>query len=181
MFPTPRPDRGVDCGGETDRGLVAGIVADCVRGRRDRGRGAVRVTVEAPARHEETWLADPALVRRVIEPLVRRGFEAALRPEPGREFRVEPEVVVTSVDLGQSIEIEVADSGPPLPETVRSWLEGLLPMASDTIAVDAGLALVAVRAAAARVRGRLRAVNCPEGGVAITLSLPGRRRYRVAA
>lgn len=177
----PRPDRNADRSGASDRGIVAGIVADCVRGRRDRGRGVARVTVEAPAGHEETWLADPALVRRVIEPLVRRGFEAALRPEPGREFRIEPEVVVTSVDLGDCIEIEVADSGPPLPESVRLWLAGLLPMASDTIAGDAGLALVAVRAAAGRVGGRLRAVNCPEGGVAITLSLHCRRGCRAAA
>jgi len=181
MLPTSRPDHGPDRAGETARGLVAGIVADCVRGRRDRGRAVVRVTVEAPAWHEETWLAEPALVRRVIEPLVRRGFEAALRPEPGREFRIDPEVVVTSVDVGHCIDIEVADSGPPLPEAVRSWLEGRLPLAADTIAVDAGLALVAVRAAAARVQGRLRAVNCPEGGVAITLSLPGRRSCRAAA
>jgi hypothetical protein len=181
MLPTPRSRRGEDTAGEDGRGIVAGIVAECIRGRRDRGRAAVRVTVEAPARHEETLLAEPALLRRVIEPLVRRGFEAALQPEPGREFRIEPEVVVTSVDLGHCVEIEVADSGAPLPETVRSWLEGSMPMAADTIAVDAGLALVAVRAAAARIHGRLRAVNCPEGGVAITLSLPGRRGCRAAA
>lgn len=174
-------DRGGERPDEPDRGLVAGIVSDCVRGRRDRGRAVVRVTVEAPSRHEQTFLAEPSLVRRVIEPLVRRSFEAALQPEPGREFRIEPEVVVTTVDLGNCVEIEVADSGPPLSDAVRSWLEGTTAVAADTIAADAGLALVAVRAAAARVQGRLRAVNCPEGGVAITLSLPSRRSCRAAA
>jgi sensor histidine kinase regulating citrate/malate metabolism len=181
MPTTPRHDRGDDLSGDSGRGLVAGIVADCVRGRRDRGRALVRVTVDAPAWHEQIPVAEPSLVRRVIEPLVRRGLEAALQPEPGREFRNEPEVVVTSVDLGHSVEIEVADSGPPLSESVRFWLEGAVSVAADTIAADAGLALVAVRAAAARCQGRLRAVNCPEGGVAITLSLPGRRSCRAAA
>jgi Ca2+-transporting ATPase len=44
-----------------------------------------------------------------------------------------------------------------------------------------GLALAAVRAAAARIDGTLHAANCPEGGVAITLRLPRRQAQRLAA
>jgi len=90
---------------------------------------------------------------------------------------------VTSVDVGDAIEIEVADSGPSLSVGVRNWLNQTAPGSteSDSIPADAGFALAAVRAAAARIQGTLNAANCPEGGVAITLRLPRRQAQRLAA
>lgn len=128
-------------------------------------------------------MADAVLLRRVLEPLVRRAVESAMQPSEPGDAPVVREVVVTSIDVGDAIEIEVADSGPSLPSDVRAWLgESVGSPRPATRAPDgAGLALAAVRAAAARVDGTLSAANCPDGGVAITLRLPRRQASRLAA
>ena len=93
------------------------------------------------------------------------------------------EVIVTSVDVGSAIEIEVADSGPSLSEGVRRWLNQAMQSSAEVgfAPEGAGLALAAIRAAVARINGTLHAANCPEGGVAITLSLPRLQSQRLAA
>lgn len=165
------------------RGLLASILADCVRVRREQGRAPLAATLDVAPRHEQAILAEPTLVRRVLEPLVRRAFESAAQPHGSRDPVAIREVVVTSVDVGDAIEIEIADSGPALPDRVRTWLNDPandLPGA-DVTPEGTGLALAAVRAAAARINGTLYAANCPEGGVAITLRLPCRQAQRLAA
>jgi len=171
------------------QGLLSSIVADCVRVRREQGRLPVAATLDVSPDHEQALLAEPASMRRSLELLIRRAFESATQPHDSREPLVLREVVVTSIDVGDAIEIEVADSGPALSDPVRKWLNdparndhafnGL--HASGDTPEGAGLALAAVRAATARIDGTLWAANCPEGGVAITLRLPRRQAQRLAA
>ena len=140
-------------------------------------------TLDVCPSHEQAIVAESTSIRRAIEPLIRRAFESAMQPRDSRTSPSLREVVVTSVDVGHAIEIEVADSGPALSDSVRTWLndsgEGL--HGPDVTPEGAGLALAAVRAAAARIGGTLHAANCPEGGVAITLRLPRRQAQRLAA
>lgn len=164
-------------------GLLASILSDCTRVRREQGRPPLAATLDVSTHHEQALVADPALVRRVLEPLIRRAVESAARARAEGGAPVVREVVVTSIDVGTAIEIEVADSGPSLPDPVRTWLNDAAEGSqSSSIAPDgAGLALAAVRAAAARIDGTLHAANCPEGGVAITVRLPRRQARRMAA
>ena len=170
-------------------GLLSSIVADCVRVRREQGRLPVAATLDVSPDHEQALLAEPTSIRRSLELLIRRAFESAMQPHDSREPLAIREVVVTSIDVGDAIEIEVADSGPALSDTVRKWLNDPacsghafngLHAPGDT-PEGAGLALAAVRAATARIDGTLWAANCPEGGVAITLRLPRRQAHRLAA
>ena len=173
----PRPSTG---GRDVSpRSLLATIVADCSRTRRAQGQPPLTTQLDVPEDHAVE--ADPLLFRRALEPLVRRAFAAATEPDASREVPTVREVVVTSVATGDAVEIEVADSGPGLADHVRHWLCQTGPAADGTVPEGAGLALAAVRAAAARLGGTLRAVNCPEGGVAITLRLPSRQARRLAA
>lgn len=164
-------------------GLIASILADCARVRREQGRPVLAATLDVAPQHEHSLVAEASLVRRVLEPLIRRAMESATQPRPASDSPVFGEVVVTSIDVGGAIEIEVADSGPSLPDAVRTWLnETMESPCSTSVAPDGtGLALAAVRAAAARIDGTLFAANCPEGGVAITLRLPRRLSQRLAA
>lgn len=141
------------------------------------------VTLDVAADHERAIVADAMLLRKALEPLVRRAMESAMQSRDECDAPLLREVVVTSVDVGDAIEIEVADSGPSLAPAVRTWLGETADVArASTPAPDgAGLALAAVRAAVARIGGTVSAANCPEGGVAITLRLPRRQAGRLAA
>jgi K+-sensing histidine kinase KdpD len=169
------------------QGLLAKILADCARVRREQGRPPLAATLDVATHHEQALVAEPTLVRRVLEPLIRRAMESAAEPDATCESPGVREVVITSIDVGSAIEIEVAVSGPALPDPVRRWLNETAdgfhaPSIAPGIAPDgAGLALAAIRAAAARIDGTLSAANCPEGGVAITLRLPRRQAQRLAA
>jgi len=150
--------------------------------RREQGRPQLASVLDVSPSHEQALLGDPTLIRRAVEPLIRRAFESAAQPHDGGPVAIR-EVMVTSIDVGDAIEIEIADSGPALSEPVRKWLNdpanGL--HEPNVTPEGAGLALAAVRAAAARINGTLYAANCPEGGVAITLRLPCRQSQRLAA
>jgi hypothetical protein len=74
------------------------------------------------------------------------------------------EVVVTSIEYADAIEIEVADSGPLCPPTT-----------ADAIPEPA------IQRLLDQVGGRLTTAACPEGGRALTLRLPHRRLRRMAA
>jgi len=165
------------------QGLLSSIIADCLRVRRDQGRLPVAATVDVCPSHEQAIVAESASIRRAFEPLIRRAFESAVQPHDSRESPSLREVVVTSVDVGDAIEIEIADSGPALSEAVRAWLNDPAngPHGPGITPEGTGLALAAVRAAASRIGGTLHAANCPEGGVAITLRLPRRQAQRLAA
>ena len=121
------------------------------------------VTLDVPEGHAVH--ADPALVRRVLETLLVNAVEAA----GGRG-----EVVVTSVEYADAIEIEVADTGPGPATHTRAWL---FEPGFTTKAEGSGVALAAASSLVDQLGGTIDATDCPDGGSAFTIRLPhGRRR-----
>lgn len=161
--------------GSSLRDLLAAILADCSRSRRQRGLPDITTLLDVPPDHPIPAAATP--LRRLLEALVRRALESSGRPAAKSDAPTIRELLVTSVDVGGAIEIEVADSGAALSRDVCSWLAGDV----DEMPDGTGLSLAAVRAEAERLGGTVRAANCPDGGVAITLRLPHRRAQRLAA
>lgn len=163
------------------RTLLASILADCQRACRAPGRPHVMVSLDVSDRHDLPLPVDAALLRRAVEPLIRRALESAAVGDREGDYTSFREVTVTGVDLGDAFEIEVADSGPSLSPGLRHWLAGGTADADEPAPEDAGFALIAARTAAARVDGTLHAAACPEGGVAVTLRLPRRLARRLVA
>lgn len=100
--------------------------------------------------------ADAAAVRRVLGILIRDAVAAAAGPLDASDVPTIREVLITSVQTDDSIEIEVADSSAT---------------SGDTI----GMATAAAESMTERLGGMLRVYRCPEGGKAVTVSLPRRR------
>jgi signal transduction histidine kinase len=167
--------RHVHSAGASLRDLLASIVSDCNRFARERGLPTVAVTLDAPAGQLVPAAAAP--LHRLLDALVRRAVESAAGAGRVGDAPLVREVLVTSVDVDDAVEIEVADTGAGLPRDVRDWLAGRI----DEAPAGAGLALAAVRAVADRIGGTLAAVDCPEGGAAVTLRLPRRQAGRLAA
>jgi hypothetical protein len=101
---------------------------------------------------------DSQSLARLLAALVEQAVAAAVIPDPESDMPPLCEVVVTAVDTGAAVEIEVADSG------------------AARAAVTADLETMA-----ARLGGSLVVTACPEGGTAITLCLPRRRARGIAA
>lgn len=139
------------------RGLLEAILEEVRRVCAERGIADCHVTLDVADRH--VLQVDPATVRDILAGLLLRAFENAARPSASSDAPHVREIVVTSVEHADAIELEVADSGPP------SSLES-----DDTLAP-----LVAA------VGGGLSVAACPEGGRAVTLRLPHRRLRRRAA
>lgn len=161
--------------------LLSSILAECQRAYRAPGRPSVAVNLDVSERHDLPLAVDAALLRRAVEPLVRRALESAAVGDRDGDGPALREVTVTGVDLGDAFEIEVADSGPSLSPGLRHWLAGGTADIDGTAPEDAGFALIAARTAAARIDGVLHAAACPEGGVAVTLRLPRRLARRLVA
>lgn len=101
---------------------------------------------------------DSQPLARLLESLVQQAVVAAGVLDPHSDLPPLREVVVTAVETGGAIEIEVADSG----------------AARGTVAAD-------LETMAARLGGSLIVTACAEGGTAITLRLPRRRARGMAA
>lgn len=122
-----------------------------------------RISLDVPEGHAVH--ADPVLVRRVLETLLENAVEAA--GDGG-------EVVVTSVEYADAIEIEVADSGPGLTSHARAWI---FEPGFTTKADGSGVALASASSLVDQLGGTIDAADCPDGGSAFTIRLPhGRRR-----
>lgn len=129
-----------------------------VRGPVSCGRGSVRVTCDVDPRLS---VPGPApLVRDAVRSLLADVVAAADEPRQPSDFPVADEVVVTAVDTGLALEIEIADSGD----------------APATNAVS-----TALTTAVARLGGSVSVQACPEGGRAVTLCFPHRRARGLAA
>ena len=101
---------------------------------------------------------DPQPLARLLEGLVQQAVAAAVVPDPQSDLPSLCEVVVTALDAGAAVEVEVADSG----------------AARASVATD-------LETMATRLGGSLLVTACPEGGTAVTLRLPRRRARGMAA
>ena len=118
----------------------------------------VRATIDCPANlHAQ---ADGEMLRRALLNLVLNALDAL--PSGG-------EIVLTAVRSAEGLEIEVADSGPGVPQPL---LDRLFEPFFTTKPCGTGLGLAIVERIAAAHGGRITVANCPEGGAAFTLHLP---------
>ena len=134
--------------------LVAPVTAAIASERRARGLPPIPVTLDAAAGQVTAGEAGP------LGELLRSLLEAACDASAAAPPRLR-EVVVTSVAGPAGLEIEVADSGPE-PAGPHRFVSTLRPLAE-------------------RLGGTLTCRGCPEGGTAVTLSLPRRGQQRQAA
>ena len=95
------------------RGLIESIVEEVLAERRDLpvGPRGCSITIDVADRH--VLQVDPAAIREILTRLVSAALDNAARTQAG-ETPVEREVVVTSVEYADTIEIEVADTKPAL-------------------------------------------------------------------
>jgi signal transduction histidine kinase len=130
---------------------------------------AQRIDVSLDVPPNTTVTADREMMRRAILNLVLNSVDAM--PRGG-------ELVVTSYQRRGGLELEIADSGPGLPEDSKGKIFDPF---FTTKATGTGLGLSIVNRIVEAHGGRVTATNCPEGGAAFTIELPPRRAMGVAA
>ncbi len=108
----------------------------------------------------ETLAADRDMVRRALLNLVLNALD--VMPDGG-------ELVITCCRTTAGLEIEVADSGPGFSDEASS--RACEPFFT-TKSSGTGLGLAIVERVADAHAGTVTVTNCPEGGAAITLSIP---------
>ena len=114
--------------------------------------------------------ADREMLRRAILNLVLNAVDAM--PRGG-------DLVVTSYERQcGGLDLEIADSGPGLPD---NDLPRIFDPFFTTKATGTGLGLSIVHRIVEAHGGRVTAMNCPEGGAAFTIELPPRRALGMAA
>ena len=152
-----RPHGSPDRDGQALRGLITGLAAEVARSIR--GLPVVRISVDVGDAHVAD--ADTASFTDPPRRLITAACAATAAPAPPSEFPQRREVVVTTIDTGDALEIEVADS------------------AAD---VSRQQAVVAdVRPHVERAGCTLSTAACPDGGLAVTLRIPRRRGRSLAA
>jgi signal transduction histidine kinase len=119
---------------------------------------SVDVVIDIPTRQMIT--ADGDMLRQAVANLVIHAIDTM--PDGGS-------LVVTSSTGPNTVDLEIADSGPGLPEEMQHQSDGELYQTSSGT-VDFGLAVVC--RIAQLHGGKVTAANCPEGGAAFTLSIP---------
>jgi signal transduction histidine kinase len=127
----------------------------------------IEVSLDVPPHTVVT--ADREMLRRAILNLVLNAIDAM--PRGG-------ELVVTSYEGRGGLELEIADSGPGLPE---DQLARVFDPFFTTKPSGTGLGLSIVHRIVEAHGGRVTAMNCPEGGAAFTIELPPRRAMGAAA
>ncbi|RIK80973.1 MAG: two-component sensor histidine kinase [Planctomycetota bacterium] len=128
---------------------------------------SIEVTLDVPPHTSAT--ADREMLRRAVLNLVLNAID--VMPRGG-------DLVITSYDRRGGLELEIADSGPGVPE---ENLPRLVDPFFTTKPTGAGLGLSIVSRIAEAHGGRLAVMNCPEGGAAFTIELPPRRALGLAA
>ena len=127
----------------------------------------IEVSLDVPPHTVVT--ADRDMLRRAILNLALNAIDAM----PGGG-----ELVVTSYAGRGGLELEIADSGPGLPQ---ADLARVFDPFFTTKPSGTGLGLSIVHRIVEAHGGRITAMNCPEGGAAFTIELPPRRALGVAA
>jgi signal transduction histidine kinase len=115
------------------------------------GDAAIRVELDVPERIE--FPVDPVLFSRLVQSLTRAAAEALQnKPNSGGE------ICITAWQAGETLEIEVADNGPPLDDRPR-----YLPLTAAQLGAD------------------LLWQACPQGGSAVTAIISRSAAKRSAA
>lgn len=122
--------------------------------------GAQRIApqIEVPA--TLSLCADRTMLRRALMNLLINAVD--VMPEGG-------DLVITATVTQRSVDLEVADSGPGIPDSIRSRM---MEPFFTTKSQGTGLGLAIVNRIAEAHGGELRVANCPEGGAAFTICLP---------
>lgn len=134
--------------------LVGGVATDVTQERRRQRLPHVAITIDVGGSRAPVGEADR--IRAMLLPLVTAACNAATAPAPASDAPRLHEVVITAVETPRGMEIEVADSGP-----------GPAFLSPDAVA--------AARSHTERLGGGLVVAACPDGGTAVTLSLPSCR------
>lgn len=121
--------------------------------------GTVAISIDVPSGTRVT--SELRGFRGLVDRIVTAALVAASAPRPRGDGPVLCEVVITAVDAGDALELEIADSGPT----------GTADHRCSQILHDL----------AARCGCTVHAVACPEGGTAVTLRFPRRDARRQAA
>jgi signal transduction histidine kinase len=119
---------------------------------------AIQTVIDIP--QNQTITAERELLRRAVRNLVLNAVEAM--PNGGL-------LTATSAAGAQTVELEIADTGPALSDEERQQAFELLPTAQRG---GAGWGLAVVYRIAELHGGSVSVTNCPDGGVAFTLGLP---------
>lgn len=143
--------------GHTLRGALGRVAADVARSVH--GLPTVTISLDVPDAHAAD--AAPEAVAAPLRRLLEAACAAVVAPAARGECPPVREVVVTTVDTGTALEIEVADS------------------AADVSRQEA--AVVELQSLVARAGWTLSSAPCPDGGLAVTLRIPRRRGRSLAA
>jgi signal transduction histidine kinase len=161
MAPAPKKPRCVRfCLREVVEEAIESLAAQCEE-------LAIEPTIDVPA--DLTIAADRGMIRRAVDHLLL----GALAAMPGGGS-----LVVTSATARETVDLEIADSGVMLSEEGRRHV---FDPSGITERGASGWEMAMVRHIAESHGGRVTAVNCPDGGVAFTLSIPRRVALEAAA
>lgn len=128
---------------------------------------SIYTEIDVPADQEIT--ADRDMLRRAVFNLVLNALDAM--PDGG-------ELVITSYEGSEHVELEIADSGPGLSDETRQ--RAFEPFFT-TKQGGTGLGLAIVYRIAEVHGGGVLAQNCHEGGAAFTIRMPRSHRIQEAA
>jgi signal transduction histidine kinase len=149
-------------------GILVALRTEVTAGGGNRDAAPVSVTLDVP---DSLWVeADGDIIRRLLTRLLGRSVAAAGRAAAGPSPR---EVLVTAVGYPDRVEIEFADSGLGLTPRERNSLPRGRSSADPRESTDP--LLDDVLRLATSIGATLAALECPEGGSAVTLCLPIRR------
>ena len=147
------------------RSIVERGVSNLQRQHADTGVPLPRVVVDVPC--SQRFEGDAG----ALTELLSVWLQDAVRAAAGNAAMARTaEVLITSVEYPDCVEIEIADSGPSLAER-RSFAGGVV----GQVHLSARQELLE------QVRGNVRLDNCAEGGVAVTLRVPRVVSRRMAA
>lgn len=145
------------------RPLVEGVFASLAPQLAAQG---IEAAVDIPA--GTTLVADPDMLRRAVLNLALNAIDA---------MHDGGQLLATSAEGQDGLELEIADSGPGLSDEVqRRVFEPFFTTKNN----GTGLGLAIVYRVAEAHGGEVRVQNCPEGGAAFTLRLPRRAREQAA-
>jgi signal transduction histidine kinase len=130
---------------------------------------AQAISVALDVAEQQVVLADRQMLRRAVLNLVLNSIDAM--PDGG-------ELAITACETESGWELEIADSGPGLPQDLQHRIfEPFVTTKSN----GTGLGLAVVYRVAEVHGGSVDAMNCPEGGAAFVLRMPCRRAREAAA